>query len=323
MHGQSFSCVHLSSIPWTVACLVPLFMGLSSQEYWSGAGTGRQILYHWATWEVQTQMTPSYWSKFCLPVWLLSNRISRQPLGNLLSIPSEQCSTESWRQEIDCLWSYGIRLGGQRGWSSFWCGFDGGCAVVSPHVEWGGVWCWWMMPRWLCTQLCILVNGQRPRSHVVLSQSHGEHKPHPINRAFHVPCYHLQASGQTPWPPFFFFFPDSFSREYNHLLMSYHGLWGNGACCHFLFISTLRNIWISNLFSQQMLPTCSEEEKSLWSPQVALGPWEVIHTYIKTLVEGGSETLCLCNSENNMNHNCPLLLKVHWILYSPYSGPEE
>ena len=121
----------------------------------------------------------------------------------------------------------------------------------------------------------------------------------------------------------FFFFTDSFSWEYNHLLTSYHGLWGNGACCHFFFISTLRNIWISNLFSQQMFPTCSEEEKSLWSPQVALDPWEVIHMYIKTLVEGGSETLCLCNSENNVNHSCPLTLKLHWILYSPYSVSEE
>ena len=164
--------------------------------------------WHWQAYSLPLSHLggPSYWPKFCLPFWLLSNRISRQPLGNLLSIPSEQCSTESWRQEVDCLWSDGIRLGGQRCWSSFWCGFDGGCAVISPHVEWGEVWCWWMMPWWLWTQLCSLVNGQRLRSHVVLSQSRGEHKPNPINRAFHVPCYHLQASGRTPWPPFFFFF---------------------------------------------------------------------------------------------------------------------
>ena len=128
MHGQSLSCVQLFSIPWTVACQAPLFTGLSRKEYWSGSYTGRQILYHWATWEVGTQMTPSCWSKFCLPFWVLSNRISRQPLGNLHSIPSEQYSTESWRQEVDCLWSDGIRLGGQRCWKLLL------------------IWLWW----WLC-----------------------------------------------------------------------------------------------------------------------------------------------------------------------------
>ena len=200
MHGQSLRFVRLFSIPWTVACQVPLFMGLSRQEYWSGSCTGRQILYHWATGEVRTQMTPSYWSKFCLPFWVLSNRISRQPLGNHHSMPSEQYSTESWRQAVDCLWSDGIRLGGQRCWCSFWCGYDdGGCAVVSPHVEGGEVWYWWMMPWWLCRQLCILANGQKRRSHVGLSQSCGEYKPSAVNRAFHVPCYHLQASGQNPF----------------------------------------------------------------------------------------------------------------------------
>ena len=30
------SCVPLFAIPWTVACQVPLSMGLSRQEYWSG-----------------------------------------------------------------------------------------------------------------------------------------------------------------------------------------------------------------------------------------------------------------------------------------------
>ena len=31
-----FSCVRLSSIPWTVAHLAPLSIGFSRQEYWSG-----------------------------------------------------------------------------------------------------------------------------------------------------------------------------------------------------------------------------------------------------------------------------------------------
>ena len=31
-----FSCVRLFVILWTVACQVPLYMGFSRQEYWSG-----------------------------------------------------------------------------------------------------------------------------------------------------------------------------------------------------------------------------------------------------------------------------------------------
>ena len=31
-----FSCVRLVATPWTVAHQAPLFMGFSSQEYWSG-----------------------------------------------------------------------------------------------------------------------------------------------------------------------------------------------------------------------------------------------------------------------------------------------
>ena len=31
-----FSLVHLFAILWTVACQVPLSMGFSRQEYWSG-----------------------------------------------------------------------------------------------------------------------------------------------------------------------------------------------------------------------------------------------------------------------------------------------
>ena len=31
-----FSCVQLFVIPWAVACQVPLSMGFSKQEYWSG-----------------------------------------------------------------------------------------------------------------------------------------------------------------------------------------------------------------------------------------------------------------------------------------------
>ena len=33
---KSLSCVQLSATPWTVAYQVPLSMGFSRQEYWSG-----------------------------------------------------------------------------------------------------------------------------------------------------------------------------------------------------------------------------------------------------------------------------------------------
>ena len=36
MYAQSFSDVQLFATPWTVACLAPLSMEFSRQEYWSG-----------------------------------------------------------------------------------------------------------------------------------------------------------------------------------------------------------------------------------------------------------------------------------------------
>ena len=73
LHAQSLSHVWLFVIPWTVARQAPLSMGISRQEYWSGlpfptsgdlpdqgsnpvscvSCTGRQIVYHWTTWEAQ------------------------------------------------------------------------------------------------------------------------------------------------------------------------------------------------------------------------------------------------------------------------------
>ena len=35
VHAQSLSCVRLFATPWTVACQVPLSVGLPRQEYWS------------------------------------------------------------------------------------------------------------------------------------------------------------------------------------------------------------------------------------------------------------------------------------------------
>ena len=67
MHAQSFIPIQLFETPWTVACQVPLSMGLSRQQYWSGlpfptpgepaspaslALTGR-FFYHCTTWEAQ------------------------------------------------------------------------------------------------------------------------------------------------------------------------------------------------------------------------------------------------------------------------------
>ena len=81
---QSFSHVLLFATPWTVAWQPPLSRGFSRQEYWSEllfpppgdlpdpgiepvspaspANTGRLILYHWATWEAQSEK--ENWFKF-------------------------------------------------------------------------------------------------------------------------------------------------------------------------------------------------------------------------------------------------------------------
>ena len=38
-----FSCVHLFTTLWTVACRAPLSMGFSRQEYWSGPMGGSDV----------------------------------------------------------------------------------------------------------------------------------------------------------------------------------------------------------------------------------------------------------------------------------------
>ena len=67
MCAQLFSCVSLFATPWTLVRQVPLSMGFSRQECWSGChfplqeisqlrdqthvcSIGRWILYHYATW---------------------------------------------------------------------------------------------------------------------------------------------------------------------------------------------------------------------------------------------------------------------------------
>ena len=110
--------------PWTVARQAPLSMGFPRQEYWSGlpfstpgdlpdpgikpcvSCNGRQILYHWATWEPKfsesnlnpksLEKLPSFWNKkyifyqFCLcssfPWSTLISWISRLLSTSLLSI---------------------------------------------------------------------------------------------------------------------------------------------------------------------------------------------------------------------------------------------
>ena len=70
VHAHSLSHVRLIAAPWIAFCHIPLSMGLYWQEYWNGlpflppgdlphsgvsygSCIGRQILYHWATWETQ------------------------------------------------------------------------------------------------------------------------------------------------------------------------------------------------------------------------------------------------------------------------------
>ena len=70
VHAHSLSHVWLIAAPWIAFCHIPLTMGLSWQEYWNGlpflpprdlphsgvsygSCVGRQVLYHWATWEAQ------------------------------------------------------------------------------------------------------------------------------------------------------------------------------------------------------------------------------------------------------------------------------
>ena len=73
MHMCVLSHVPLFCNPWTVVHEAPLFMGFSKQEYWSGSPfpalgdlpdpgikpllcvscTGRQFLYHCASWDAQ------------------------------------------------------------------------------------------------------------------------------------------------------------------------------------------------------------------------------------------------------------------------------
>ena len=78
VHAQSLSHVWLSATLWTVAHQAPQSMGFPRQEYWSGlpfpppgdfsqprdrthgSCIGRQILYHWVTWEAPTPCLHSW-----------------------------------------------------------------------------------------------------------------------------------------------------------------------------------------------------------------------------------------------------------------------
>ena len=68
VHAKSLSHVWLSATLWTVACQAPLSLGFPRQEYWNELSfpspgmelvslvscLGRQILYHWETWEAHS-----------------------------------------------------------------------------------------------------------------------------------------------------------------------------------------------------------------------------------------------------------------------------
>ena len=59
--AQSFSCVWLFATPWTVAHQVPLSMGLSQQEYWSGLLSTPPA-------DLPTQVSNLHWQVDSLPL---------------------------------------------------------------------------------------------------------------------------------------------------------------------------------------------------------------------------------------------------------------
>ena len=91
--AQSLICFCLFVIPWTIACLAPLSLKFSRQEYWTelsfatpwssqprdqicvscASCLSRQILYHWATWEAPLNPLNSDSMKLP-PLLLLWNR---------------------------------------------------------------------------------------------------------------------------------------------------------------------------------------------------------------------------------------------------------
>jgi len=91
MHVQSLSCVWLFVTPWTAAHQVPLSMEFFRQEYWSEllfpppgnlpnpgdripvSCIGRQILYHWVTWEALS-LWLIFWTKQDPLLKLISSR---------------------------------------------------------------------------------------------------------------------------------------------------------------------------------------------------------------------------------------------------------
>ena len=82
---KSLSRVQLSTTPWTAAHQAPPSMGFPRQEYWSGLpfpspgdfpnpGTGREILYHWATREAQ--LKNALLLKMLTIIWVFSDSSS-------------------------------------------------------------------------------------------------------------------------------------------------------------------------------------------------------------------------------------------------------
>ena len=110
MHAclSHFSCVWLFATLWAVAHQAPLSMGFSRQEYWSGlpcpppgflhnpgikttslvSSIGRQILYHWATWEDT--------GKLILPPFYRTAAAAAKSLQSCLTL----CDPMDWRPPV-------------------------------------------------------------------------------------------------------------------------------------------------------------------------------------------------------------------------------
>lgn len=221
----------------------------------------------WLQFGKWTQMSPSIIEGMST-LWLLSNSLSRQLLGNLHLISNEQYFTWVWKGRSRACVICWYQAWEPEMLSYLECGCDGGCAVAQPSygVRLG-------VTRWALVVVATAIhwaNGPGPGRQVGLS------------RTFHV-SWHLQGSGQTD------FRFDSLHPGFcwDVQTSSQVLLWSVNKCTSPISFTFNPKDYFD---LQLILSTDALSLLRIWAgmmsllfPQGALDLWEVIHMHIKIL----------------------------------------
>lgn len=218
-------------------------------------------------------MTPSRWSKLCLPFWVLSKPLTRRLWGKLHPTSHEQCFTCIWKRRDRALPDLtALGLGARHvGAPLRWC--DGGCAAAQP--SWGMR---WDVNTWGQVVVDTALHWEMANDRQVgLSKSDEDHLPGLIMRTFYI-SRHLQRSSQTTFQIGLLFYSGLFCWDVQS--SSQVQPWSLKKWC----IIIPPSFWPGGLVS---LSTAAFYPLRGWKVllflQVALDVWEVSHVHITTL----------------------------------------